>query len=468
MNLGAQAMFWAFYSLTLYRALGFWRGLAAQWRIAEVMVLCWGMAPLLATAPVQGTSSSDATVFFLWITQTPKRAATTDDASSSRAAHSVPVASDSTIPSVPGGIQAPPPAAAVEPAATTMATATAVALVVAGEGTSADGATLPPHPHREDSATATAGTGGAACRTLSDDTQTTATAVDDDDVGGVASASSTSAAAGALAAGASYWMIQLSPLPLVEAAMARWSAFAAAAPIHEDFMTSALWLSAVVVLFCTGSAVGLGWNSAGALAGMARGLASGGRRRRGHPPRPPSGRRGRRCRRGRGGGQGDAPRAGGRGGGVSATAAFRGGCAPAPPARRASSLGTPLFCTPAPPPPPSVRLTNLVLLVCLRCRPSSSPALVNPPPRATPRMMVAALLVRRSGWWTAWRFLTNGDTTCFCDAPVGFPVGADRMSPGPASHLRTAPCCTQGLVPCKNDLSQRTSLLPGPPPLSSL
>lgn len=327
---------------------------------------------------------------------------------------------------------------------------------------------LPLPPHREDSATATAGTGGAACRTLSDDTQTTATAVDDDDVGGVASASSSSAAAGALAAGASYWMIQLSPLPLVEAAMARWSAFAAAAPIHEDFMTSALWLSAVVVLFCTGSAVGLGWNSAGALAGMARGLASGGRRRRGHPPRPPSGRRGRRCRRGRGGGQGDAPRVGGRGGGVSATAAFRGGCAPAPPARRASSLGTPLFCTPAPPPPPSVRLTNLVLLVCLRCRPSSSPALVNPPPRATPRMMVAALLVRRSGWWTAWRFLTNGDTTCFCDAPVGFPVGADRMSPGPASHLRTAPCCTQGLVPCKNDLSQRTSLLPGPPPLSSL
>lgn len=63
-NLGALAMFWAFYSLTLYRALGFWRGLAAQWRIAEVMVLCWGMAPLLATAPVQGTSSSDATVFF--------------------------------------------------------------------------------------------------------------------------------------------------------------------------------------------------------------------------------------------------------------------------------------------------------------------------------------------------------------------------------------------------------------------
>lgn len=63
-NLGAQAMFWAFYSLTLYRALGFWRGLAAQWRIAGVMVLCWGMAPLLATAPVQGTSSSDATVFF--------------------------------------------------------------------------------------------------------------------------------------------------------------------------------------------------------------------------------------------------------------------------------------------------------------------------------------------------------------------------------------------------------------------
>lgn len=145
-NLGAQAMFWAFYSLTLYRALGFWRGLAAQWRIAGVMVLCWGMAPLLATAPVQGTSSSDATVFFLWITQTPKRAATADDASSSRAAHSVPVASDSTIPSVPGGIQAPPPAAAVEPAATTMATATAVALVVAGEGTSADGATLPPPP----------------------------------------------------------------------------------------------------------------------------------------------------------------------------------------------------------------------------------------------------------------------------------------------------------------------------------
>lgn len=134
---------------------------------------------------------------------------------------------------------------------------------------------LPLPPHREDSATATAGTGGAACRTLSDDTQTTATAVDDDDVGGVASASSSSAAAGALAAGASYWMIQLSPLPLVEAAMAGWSAFAAAAPIHEDFMTSALWLSAVVVLFCTGSAVGLGWNSAGALAGMARGLAGG-------------------------------------------------------------------------------------------------------------------------------------------------------------------------------------------------
>lgn len=145
-NLGALAMFWAFYSLTLYRALGFWRGLAAQWRIAGVMVLCWGMAPLLATAPVQGTSSSDATVFFLWITQTPKRAATADDASSSRAAHRVPVASDSTIPSVPAGIQAPPPAAAVEPAATTMATATAVALVVAGEGTSADGATLPPPP----------------------------------------------------------------------------------------------------------------------------------------------------------------------------------------------------------------------------------------------------------------------------------------------------------------------------------
>eukprot|EP00170_Pyropia_yezoensis_P000649 contig_3060_g650 len=120
-NLGALAIFWGFYTLTLYRTLGFWRGLAAQWRIPGVMVLCWGMAPLLATAFVQGLFSSDAT-----FTRTPKRAATADE-SSSRAAHSVPSASESAGPSVSGGIQAPPPEAAV---VTTSAMTAAAAVAV--------------------------------------------------------------------------------------------------------------------------------------------------------------------------------------------------------------------------------------------------------------------------------------------------------------------------------------------------
>eukprot|EP00170_Pyropia_yezoensis_P002082 contig_8821_g2086 len=70
-NLGALAIFWAFYTLTLYRMLGFWKGLANQWRIAGIMVLCWGLSPLLAYAFVEGMFSHDAT-----FTRTPKRAAT--------------------------------------------------------------------------------------------------------------------------------------------------------------------------------------------------------------------------------------------------------------------------------------------------------------------------------------------------------------------------------------------------------
>eukprot|EP00168_Porphyra_purpurea_P019593 TRINITY_DN787_c0_g1_i7.p1 TRINITY_DN787_c0_g1~~TRINITY_DN787_c0_g1_i7.p1 ORF type:complete len:306 (-),score=70.81 TRINITY_DN787_c0_g1_i7:394-1278(-) len=70
-NISALAIFWIFYSLTLYRMLGLWRGLANQWRIAGIMVLCWGLSPLLAHAFMEGMISSDAT-----FTRTPKRAAT--------------------------------------------------------------------------------------------------------------------------------------------------------------------------------------------------------------------------------------------------------------------------------------------------------------------------------------------------------------------------------------------------------
>ncbi|GAB0493916.1 hypothetical protein MMPV_005203 [Pyropia vietnamensis] len=277
-NLGALAIFWGFYSLTLYRTLGFWRGFAAQWRIPAVMVLCWGMAPLLASAFVQGIFSSDAT-----FTRTPKRAATADESSSSRAAHSVPGASESTIPSVSGGTQAQPAMTGTAvPVPMTMAAPATVP--EADRGTLADPSLPPPPPHREHSAAQTSVTDGVACRTFSDETQATAisgasTVDDDDKTDSPASASASSSAVGTRASGASYFTTKLSPLPLVEAAMAGWSAFAAvaavfglaSAPLHQDWTTGALWLVAVLV-FCTGSAVGLGWNSVGALAGMARGL----------------------------------------------------------------------------------------------------------------------------------------------------------------------------------------------------
>ncbi|KAK1858836.1 hypothetical protein I4F81_001436 [Pyropia yezoensis] len=267
-NVGGLAIFWAFYALTLVRTFGLLRGLAAQWRIPGVMVLCWGLAPLLAWAFVQGLFSHDAT-----FTRTPKRAATVASGSASSGGGASASAS-ATSPTGPSAGMS----AGSTPTATTATTSTT---------RSTDGSATAPTASRSTSAhTAgggvsvdTADGGGAGAGGGSSDGD--ATASTGDDASAAASAAAAAAASRAAVAKASYWTVKLSPLPLFEAAMAGWSAFAAvaavfalaAAPLNEGWNTGRLWLIAVVI-FCAGSAVGLGWNAGGALAGMAGGVAA--------------------------------------------------------------------------------------------------------------------------------------------------------------------------------------------------
>lgn len=84
------------------------------------------------------------------VARTPRRAAAADESSLSHAAHRVLGAPESTIPSLPGGIQAPPPLAAVEPAR--KMTAAAAAAAVADEGALGDVTLLSRPSRREDSA----------------------------------------------------------------------------------------------------------------------------------------------------------------------------------------------------------------------------------------------------------------------------------------------------------------------------
>ncbi|GAB0497808.1 hypothetical protein MMPV_009145 [Pyropia vietnamensis] len=320
-NIGGLAIFWAFYTLTLVRSFGVVRGLIAQWRIPGVMVLCWGLAPLLAWAFVQGLFSHDAT-----FTRTPKRAATVSMSTSTERG-SASASMPSTEPSA-GSSESTPPLAATPttPRSASVSTAGATG-TCRGEGTTPVSPPPPVRLARVAAATATAPaagrgpsatgrsprrtgsaascavpmrspaaliggapsdgpavsaptgaqSGGGSSGSDADGSSTTISTGSD----AFAAASAAAAASRAAAAKASYWTVKLSPLPLFEAAMAGWSAFAAiaaifalaAAPLNDAWNTGRLWLAAVVV-FCAGSAVGLAWNAAGALYGMAGGVAA--------------------------------------------------------------------------------------------------------------------------------------------------------------------------------------------------
>lgn len=319
-NIGGLAIFWAFYTLTLVRSFGVVRGLFAQWRIPGVMVLCWGLAPLLAWAFVQGLFSHDAT-----FTRTPKRAATVSISTSTERG-SASASMPSMEPSA-GSSESTPPFAAT-PTSPRSASVSTAGATGAHRGGATSPVSPPPPVRLAGAAAATAAaaasgrgrnaTGRPAQRTASavsagapmgspdfaGDAASDASAVSPptgtDSRGGTsgsdadgssttastgsdasAAASAAAAASRAAAAKASYWTVKVSPLPLLEAAMAGWSAFAAiaaifalaAAPLNDAWNTGRLWLAAVVV-FCAGSAVGLAWNAAGALYGMAMGVAA--------------------------------------------------------------------------------------------------------------------------------------------------------------------------------------------------
>lgn len=160
--------------------------------------------------------------------------------------------------------------------------------------------------------TAVTGSSEAASRTTSDGSVTvpTATTPSSNHTSGHTSSGSLSGRSfprGATgrrrrrAAGPPFFRTKFSVLPLFEAALALWSAFAAVAaifglaraplldPVDGAANTDTAWLVAVVV-FGAGSAVGLGWNAAESVGRMAGG--GGG----GHWPGGGAGRRHRRQR----------------------------------------------------------------------------------------------------------------------------------------------------------------------------
>jgi len=248
-NLGALSIFWAFYSLTLYRMLGFWRGLANQWRIVGIMVLCWGLSPLLAYAFVEGMISSDAT-----FTRTPKRAAT-----------------ESVNDSMSTNVTATPLASSNDSNASDEAMMTATVRVVPVIDSNAASPQTSTHSQgSRDQGPSFASMSGATTLT----TMTSATAVTD-----LESVVSKSTASTTKKAKASYFTTKITFLPFFEFAVAIWSLFATVAalfglagvPISEFFNRGVLWLSAVVV-FSTGCAIGLLWSSLGAIGGMIQGL----------------------------------------------------------------------------------------------------------------------------------------------------------------------------------------------------
>lgn len=243
-NLGALAIFWAFYSLTLYRMLGFWKGLANQWRIGGIMVLCWGLSPLLAYAFVEGMVSHDAT-----FTRTPKRAATvsaadsmsTNVTSTSRSASN----DDSDV------------------------SESASRQVLPAPGIDANDPTPQTSEHSGSSAVGgMASVSGATTLTA----MTSASLTSDGD-------SSGSLAKVVKSSRSSYFTTKITFLPFFEFTVAMWSLFAAVsaifglagAPIHENFNRGILWLTAVAI-FSTGCGVGLLWSSLGAIGGMIQGL----------------------------------------------------------------------------------------------------------------------------------------------------------------------------------------------------
>eukprot|EP00170_Pyropia_yezoensis_P002395 contig_10054_g2399 len=241
-NLGALAIFWAFYTLTLYRMLGFWKGLANQWRIAGIMVLCWGLSPLLAYAFVEGMFSHDAT-----FTRTPKRAATvsaTDSMSTNVTGTSQSAYNESDTSEV--GVAARP--------APTPRT---------------DGSQPSPQTSEHSSAVGEmASVSGATTLTA----MTSSLTSEGDSSGSLTKKVQSSAKS-------SYFTTKITFLPFFEFAVAMWSLFAAVAavfglagaPIHENFNRGVLWLTAVAI-FSTGCAVGLLWSSLGAIGGMIQGL----------------------------------------------------------------------------------------------------------------------------------------------------------------------------------------------------
>eukprot|EP00168_Porphyra_purpurea_P019590 TRINITY_DN787_c0_g1_i3.p1 TRINITY_DN787_c0_g1~~TRINITY_DN787_c0_g1_i3.p1 ORF type:complete len:420 (-),score=105.48 TRINITY_DN787_c0_g1_i3:155-1414(-) len=246
-NISALAIFWIFYSLTLYRMLGLWRGLANQWRIAGIMVLCWGLSPLLAHAFMEGMISSDAT-----FTRTPKRAATesvTDSMSTNMTGTPVESSTDSNA------------------STDVMLTATVRVPVIASN-------TASPQTSSHSQASRDQGPSFASVSYATNmTTRTSATAVTDSE------SEASKSAVPSKRAKASYFTTKITFLPFFEFAVAVWSLFAtvaalfglANAPISESFNTGVLWLSAVVV-FSTGCAIGLFWSSLGAIGGMIQGL----------------------------------------------------------------------------------------------------------------------------------------------------------------------------------------------------
>ncbi|GAB0496963.1 hypothetical protein MMPV_008284 [Pyropia vietnamensis] len=312
-NLGALTVFWAFYTLALYRTLGVARAVVAQWRVVGVMVLSWGMAPLLASAFIEGLFSHDAT-----FTRTPKRAATIDTESertwsiSSTGQRPPPRVADGGGPLANGQPEVQPlssggggrevlPAAALAAAAAAAAAATvAVPAQAAADcppggsiGDIDDGISHAVNEHTYRTLTAVTGSSEAASRTTSDGSVTVPTAAtqSSNNTSGHTSSGSLSGpsfsrgAAGRRrrrSSGPPFFRTKFSLLPIFEAALALWSAFAAIAavfglsrvpfldPVDGATNTDTAWLVAVVV-FGAGSAVGLGWNATSAVARMAGG-----------------------------------------------------------------------------------------------------------------------------------------------------------------------------------------------------
>jgi len=338
-NLGALVVFWLFYTLTLYRTLGLLRALAAQWRVIGVMVLSWGMAPLLSAAFLEGLFSHDAT-----FTRTPKRAATIDTESErtwsmSSAGVRPPGAGSRTYGpdeaglaeyvhggdlDTPGGVPALGaggrmlllPTSLADAAASTVARPEEVAaggvpraarmprcvtVASGGVGEAAGDVAFAGTPVDGDGFDE-----DAASYTVRTDTAETVTSVasgatSSDELGSppTNTTPTTSVAMGSLSSGASakaaadggarsrartpFWTTKFSVLPLFEAALAAWSAFAAVAavfglarapiidPVDGAANTDLAWLVAVVI-FGAGSAVGLGWNASSSLGQMGWGF----------------------------------------------------------------------------------------------------------------------------------------------------------------------------------------------------